>query len=167
MPIALRNSLNTLKSLIKHSIFTILIFIIFAIIINLNTVIHPYLLADNRHYTFYFWNRLLSKEPIRYCFAMIYLFGLKSIFDNMGSGKLFFNLIYFVSTFGALAFQMMIEVRYFLIPYVILKMKLNYTEKILIVELFIYIIINALTINIFAIKDIYWKDFDYVQRLIW
>eukprot|EP00854_Cymbomonas_tetramitiformis_P019630 gene19630-23477_t len=52
--------------------------------VDLFTVAHPYLLADNRHYTFYIWRKLLNAAPYaRYLPLPVYLFSLWSLLDAM------------------------------------------------------------------------------------
>ena len=46
------------------------------VIIRYNTLVHPYLLADNRHYTFYVWKRFFEVHDMaKYAFAWIYILG--------------------------------------------------------------------------------------------
>ena len=44
----------------RHYIFVGLSVAVLSVIINAYTVAHPYLLADNRHYTFYIWRRIIT-----------------------------------------------------------------------------------------------------------
>lgn len=38
------------------------------------TIAHPFLLADNRHYAFYFWRRIINYRPLaRYALAPGYV----------------------------------------------------------------------------------------------
>lgn len=41
--------------------------------VHFNTVIHPFMLADNRHYTFYIFKRLLRPRWVRYAVTPIYI----------------------------------------------------------------------------------------------
>src|SRR5947207_10332567 len=44
------------------------------VIIHYNTIIHPFMLADNRHYTFYLFRRTILRHPlIKYLAAPLYL----------------------------------------------------------------------------------------------
>ncbi|CAK1597981.1 unnamed protein product [Parnassius mnemosyne] len=74
----------------------------------------------------------------------------------------------FDSTFVVVALQKMIDIRYFLVPYIILRLRfVRPTYEIVSFEFIWYLIINALTFNVFFTKEIYWKDFEYAQRIIW
>lgn len=47
---------------------------IICVTINLYTIHHPFLLADNRHYTFYLWRRVILVHPVvKYLLAPAYL----------------------------------------------------------------------------------------------
>lgn len=156
---------------IKNNILILLVTLIGAlIIIRYNTEVHPYILADNRHYTFYIWTRFYEKYNwFKYIITPVYIFGLFTIFKKLQfKCDLNFMLLYSICVILALVPQRLIEIRYFLVPYIILRLvshKQSY--RILFLELLYFIIINVITINIFLTKDIFWKDFDYVQRLIW
>ena len=43
-------------------------------IMEFGVLSHPFLLADNRHYMFYIWKRVLSQDYIRRMLAPIYAF---------------------------------------------------------------------------------------------
>jgi alpha-1,2-glucosyltransferase len=45
---------------------------------------HAYLLADNRHYTFYIWRRLFKfNEYVRYALVPVYVFALMHIYNSL------------------------------------------------------------------------------------
>lgn len=49
------------------------------------TVVHPFLLADNRHYAFYVWRRLVNVHPMaRYALAVGYLVAARLMKDKLG-----------------------------------------------------------------------------------
>lgn len=55
-------------------------------------IVHPYLLADNRHYIFYIF-KMISK--MRWAMCPVYAVGLVSIFFQMPKVKPLFNLKFF------------------------------------------------------------------------
>lgn len=135
-----------------------------------NTIVHPYLLADNRHYTFYIWNRFYGAfDEARYLIIPVYIVGLVATYASLSANKTAgFQLCYWICTVAALAFQPMIEVRYFLVPFVILRLhSQSLSRRWLCVELAAYACINAAVFYVFATKEIYWTNFEHVQRLIW
>lgn len=158
-----------IKFVYKHVLHVLLLIILLMLIVYMNTLVHPYLLADNRHYTFYIWGRFYrSIHWFRYAITPVYFFGLYCIVCTVYSkNDITFALMYLPCTILVLILQKMIEVRYFLIPFFLLRTRLQPSYKILFIELLTYIVINFITLTIFFTKNIYWSDFDYVQKLIW
>lgn len=153
----------------KKSFAMAISFCVFAIYFT--TIVHPYLLADNRHYTFYIWNRFYGKyDHFRYLMIPLYCLGWYSMLSKFQSSHTapFYLAFLFVSFLG-LAVHGMVEIRYFLMPYIIIRVKLGDKVKLwqLLVEFVYFCLINAFTFTIFFTKEIYWTDFTDVQRLIW
>lgn len=44
------------------------------VVVHLNTTVHPFTLADNRHYMFYVFRLLLRHRPIKYAVVPIYFY---------------------------------------------------------------------------------------------
>ncbi|KAI9804501.1 MAG: hypothetical protein M1825_001400 [Sarcosagium campestre] len=53
-------------------------------IIHLNTIVHPFTLADNRHYVFYVFRWVLLRGPLRYLVAPIYLVCAWAVLSKLG-----------------------------------------------------------------------------------
>ena len=65
-----RTHLQRLPRLSSAAVFTILALFV----VHFNTIVHPFTLADNRHYTFYVF-RILRRHPaIKYLAAPVYVF---------------------------------------------------------------------------------------------
>lgn len=143
--------------------------IVITFIVKFNTIVHPYLLADNRHYTFYLWNKFYGKyELARYAIAPVYALSLISLYNAISNKSAGFKLIFSICTFAAIAFQQLIEVRYFIIPFLLVRLNTSpIKRKHLILEFLSYTLINAFVFRTFFSKEIYWSDFEQVQRLIW
>lgn len=159
-----------MKYVSKQMLAIFFIIMSMIIIVHYNTLIHPYLLADNRHYTFYIWKRFYQNIIwFRYIITPVYLFGIYAIINSVYNKKdVTFALFYIPCTIVVLILQKMIEVRYFLIPFIFLRSRIYCTSyKLLFMEMFTYLLINFVTLTIFFKKDIYWTDFDYAQKLIW
>lgn len=158
-----------LKTLKKHWMFCTFVTILFATVIYTNTIVHPYMLADNRHYLFYIWNKLYGRFFwFRFIMAPIFLLSIIIIHHSISTQSAGFKLIYALCTIASIALQQLIEVRYFIIPFLIARLSMASVKfKLVILELVMYSAINAIVFYLFATKEIYWKDYDYVQRLIW
>ncbi|XP_022203020.2 putative Dol-P-Glc:Glc(2)Man(9)GlcNAc(2)-PP-Dol alpha-1,2-glucosyltransferase [Nilaparvata lugens] len=139
------------------------------IIVHFNTLVHPFLLADNRHYTFYVWKKLFENPiPFRYLISPVYIFGIYCINCNLAH----LNFIHKCSFYVLLAFclvpQKLVEVRYFVIPYLFLRLHLKDVRWWqLICEFILYNVINFITVYIFLTKTFYWSDSKDAQRIMW
>lgn len=170
LPYVLAKLPSTVQLIISNKLNIVLLALAMGAIVHFNTVVHPYLLADNRHFTFYVWNRWFGKYDFAvYATIPVYIFLLFSLYDNIKDQNcVSFLLPYSVCLFLVLGLQKMIEVRYFLIPYIILRLRfIRPSYYIVLFELFWYVAINACAFYVFFNKEVIWSDFDYVQRIIW
>jgi alpha-1,2-glucosyltransferase len=54
--------------------------LLMGVVVHLNTLAHPYLLADNRHLTFYIWRRFFARHWMaKFLPLPAYMFGLYSL----------------------------------------------------------------------------------------
>lgn len=143
--------------------------VLITIVVKFNTIVHPYLLADNRHYTFYVWNKFYGKYALaRYAITPVYALALISLYQAINNKSAGFKLIFSICTFAAIAFQQLIEVRYFIIPFLLIRLNTSQMKsKNLVLEFLSYILINAFVFLTFFSKEIHWSDYEQVQRLIW
>lgn len=170
LPYVVSKLKSTLKLMLRQKILVLLCGLIFTLMVHHNTLVHPYLLADNRHYTFYIWNRWYGKyDHAIYTTVPVYIFLLFSIYDNLKDHNcISFLLPYTVCIFLALALQRLIEIRYFLIPYIVLRLRFARPSfPVVMAEFLWYLIINTAAFFIFFERQVIWKDFDYVQRIMW
>lgn len=165
----LQNGWVAAKNFFKHIKLTVFLTLFLLIVVKYNTIVHPYLLADNRHYTFYVWNRFYGKyEYAKYLPIPVYIFGLYLIAECLKHRQIVTQIMYFVCLVLVLGLQTLIDVRYFLIPFLILRLnvqRLNW--KCYLIDLILYLVINMLTFKIFITKVIHWENYSYPQRLMW
>ncbi|XP_030372993.1 putative Dol-P-Glc:Glc(2)Man(9)GlcNAc(2)-PP-Dol alpha-1,2-glucosyltransferase [Scaptodrosophila lebanonensis] len=141
-----------------------------AVIVHLNTVVHPYLLADNRHYTFYVWSRLYSRYWwFRYVMVPLYLYALALIYCGLRHMRDSFKFMFVVALLLVLCFQRLLELRYFLVPYVLFRLhtkpaRKGYAEWL---ELGAHLLLNVVTFYVYFTKEFYWKNYSTPQRIIW
>ncbi|XP_037934963.1 putative Dol-P-Glc:Glc(2)Man(9)GlcNAc(2)-PP-Dol alpha-1,2-glucosyltransferase [Teleopsis dalmanni] len=172
---AISNSIKQLKvtlQVILHEKLIVLFVIgVCVLIVKWNTLVHPYLLADNRHYTFYIWNRLYGRFSwFKYAVTPVYIFALIALHNGLRHERDSFKIMYWISVVLVLCFQRLLEVRYFLVPFVLFRLHTYPTGKKNIsqwLELGFYLALNALTFYIFFTKEIIWQDFNEPQRIIW
>jgi alpha-1,2-glucosyltransferase len=131
------------------------------------TCVHPYLLADNRHYTFYVWRRLLS-TPLAYPAIPMYLLGGWSCLSLLKTRDTLWKSLFVFCTFVSLVPQQLLEFRYFIVPYIIWRLNLVTTSMLtLTFELVLNVLINGLTIYLFLYKSFKWNTSSEVQRFMW
>lgn len=170
MPYVILKLKSTLILIFSNKFKVILLVLLMLAIVHYNTIIHPYLLADNRHFTFYIWNRWYGKyEYAKYATIPLYIFLTFNLYDNLKDQNcISFLLPYTVAIFLAVALQRMIEVRYFLIPFIILRLRFSRPSSLMIlIEFCWYLLLNVLAFQVFFTREVIWKDFDEVQRIIW
>ncbi|EDV22779.1 uncharacterized protein TRIADDRAFT_28403 [Trichoplax adhaerens] len=134
------------------------------------TFVHTYLLADNRHYTFYVWRRLYNAHPsIPYLIIPMHLYTIYIVYKTLAEKRS--NLwiaIFTVAVTLVTIPQRLLEFRYFILPYII--MRLNFPlmpYPFLLLEIFIYFAINYLTIFNFISSPFVWLKSGEIQRFMW
>ncbi|XP_045530542.1 putative Dol-P-Glc:Glc(2)Man(9)GlcNAc(2)-PP-Dol alpha-1,2-glucosyltransferase [Pieris brassicae] len=170
LPYVLGRCTSTIKLIFKNKFKVALLAIIITIVVHYNTLVHPYLLADNRHYTFYIWNRWFGRyDYAKYVTIPAYIFLLFSLYDNLKDQNcISFLLPYTVCLFLMLALQKLVDVRYFLVPYIIIRLRfVRSSYKIVVFEFLWYLAINVATFYVFFNKEITWTDFKEPQRIVW
>ena len=75
---------------------------------------HPFLLADNRHYTFYIWRWFLSKTYVRVLLTPLYYYLILSVIGRLRQfrGPIWIS-IYLLAAFLTLIPSRLLEIRYF------------------------------------------------------
>ncbi|KAI0793275.1 glucosyltransferase [Abortiporus biennis] len=140
----------------RNTMFTGLVCIVMAVTIRKFTIHHPFLLADNRHYTFYIWRRVFMAHPVvPYLLIPGYLACAWAWYIRIGQDQtLLQNLLVPVFLVPTLLPTPLLEPRYFLIPYVLLRAQIvDVTFGGLVVEGLWYGVINAATMYVFLFQE--------------
>ncbi|KAH9919109.1 glucosyltransferase [Fomitopsis serialis] len=117
---------------------------------------HPFLLADNRHYTFYVWRRVFMLHPvIPYLLIPGYIACTWAWFIRIGQDQtLLQNLLLPVFVLPTLIPTPLLEPRYFLIPYILLRAQVvDVPLWAILGEGFWYGLINAATMYVYLHKE--------------
>ncbi|XP_019732677.1 dol-P-Glc:Glc(2)Man(9)GlcNAc(2)-PP-Dol alpha-1,2-glucosyltransferase [Hippocampus comes] len=133
------------------------------------TAVHKYLLADNRHFTFYVWKRFFQRhEVLRFLLIPAYIFAGWHFLDSLKSRSVFWSLAFLACLVAATVPQKLLEFRYFIIPYLMyrLHMPLPSLPR-LALEFALYTAVNAVTIYVFVTKTFQWPDSAATQRFMW
>lgn len=134
------------------------------------TLAHPYLLADNRHYTFYVWRKVITRyEWAKYALLPAYVYGAFCILHALRRTSVVFKLTFPLFVFVSLSPQLLLEFRYFIVPYLLyrLQVKPSVWWK-LGCEGLLYVAVNLFTVAVFVLKPFKWEhDPSDTQRIIW
>ncbi|KAK6146922.1 hypothetical protein DH2020_017834 [Rehmannia glutinosa] len=134
------------------------------------SIAHPYLLADNRHYTFYLWRKLINHHwSTKYLMVPLYVYSWLSIISNLAKNqKKLWVLVYFFACAASLIPAPLIEFRYYTIPFFFMVLHTNITDnKSWVLMGILYFCINCFTMFMFLFRPFSWKHEGGTQRFIW
>lgn len=124
---------------------------------------HPFLLSDNRHYAFYVWRRVFKfHKSVKYLLTPGYLVCIRIIFERLARSyttNLLTTTFYVVGLSLTLIPSPLIEPRYFLVPYVLLRLHVrpvvdetkNWSTRVLL-EGCLYGIVNLFVLVVFLFR---------------
>ncbi|KAI5119916.1 hypothetical protein M0805_000881 [Coniferiporia weirii] len=139
--------------------------VVIGITVHLFTIHHPFLLSDNRHYTFYVWRRVFRFHPIvPYLFSPGYLACAWAWYIRIGSDQTLLQTLA-LPLFAAptLLLTPLLEPRYFLIPYVLLRAQIvDMPEWVVWLEAGWYALLNWGTMFVFL-----YMEREGVGRFMW
>ncbi|KAM6986518.1 dol-P-Glc:Glc(2)Man(9)GlcNAc(2)-PP-Dol alpha-1,2-glucosyltransferase [Aplochiton taeniatus] len=158
-----------LQSLKKQPLFYALITAICLFLVLNFTVVHKYLLADNRHFPFYVWKRVFQRhELIRFALVPAYVFAAWNFLDSLKARSLFWSLAFLACLMAATVPQKLLEFRYFIVPYLLYRVHMPLPSlNRLLLEFLLYSVVNAATLYIFVNKTFHWPNSTDVQRFMW
>ncbi|KAI8611147.1 alpha-2-glucosyltransferase Alg10 [Chytriomyces sp. MP71] len=124
------------------------------------TIEHPFLLADNRHFTFYIWKYVFrSNQFFRYALIPAYLFACWLCWRQMAlASSGIAAMIFFVCVALTLVPSPLLEFRYFIIPYLLLRLHVRPSSVGLLAEFLLYTIVNAFTVWLFVSRPFEWSS---------
>lgn len=175
-------SLKTIKGYVKFcsgsvlniSFYVMSIAIICGIVSEF-TNIHPFLLADNRHYTFYLWRKILhpvwGPSFLQFAIAPVYHFAVYIIMTTLSSsGYSVIVLSAFVgSVFATLVPSPLLEPRYYILPFLMWRLMINKSvpQSRQLMEFGWFLVINLVTFYMFLYRPFKWESEDGLQRFMW
>ncbi|KAL0926978.1 hypothetical protein M5K25_003238 [Dendrobium thyrsiflorum] len=153
------NFVNLLASLVLCMIF-----------VHFFSIAHPYLLADNRHYTFYIWRKLIqAHRSMKYLLVPVYVYSWFSVTTALGKAqKKVWVLLFCLANALVLIPTPLIEFRYYTIPFyfLILNSKIEENIKWIVIGI-LYASVNIITMLIFLYRPFQWDHQPGIQRFIW
>ncbi|XP_024538006.1 dol-P-Glc:Glc(2)Man(9)GlcNAc(2)-PP-Dol alpha-1,2-glucosyltransferase-like [Selaginella moellendorffii] len=144
---------------------------------------HPYLIADNRHYTFYIWKDIIQTHwSVKYLLIPLYIFCwwsiIHSLLENLrdaGVRTPLLQKLWVVSFCGAVIAVLvpapLVEFRYFTVPFYLVALhsfaKLQVSSWKFWFVAMEFLAVNALTMRLFLWKPFHWAHEPGTQRFIW
>ncbi|XP_012282263.1 putative Dol-P-Glc:Glc(2)Man(9)GlcNAc(2)-PP-Dol alpha-1,2-glucosyltransferase [Orussus abietinus] len=168
-PYMLPHGKGFFRSIRRHWQLTSLLLVSMITVIHFNTLVHPYVLADNRHYVFYVWNKLMGRYVwFKYVVIPVYGFSMYAFLACIGHVRYLSKIAYIGAVCTVLIPQLLLEPRYFIIPYIIFRLHIQKPKFWqLSLELLATLTVNFLQFFIFANKVFYWPDQPNPQRISW
>lgn len=134
------------------------------------SIAHPYLLADNRHYPFYLWRKVINAHwSIKYLLVPLYVYSWLNICTRLGKfQRRIWVLGYFVATAAVLVPAPLIEFRYYTTPFFLLTLH-SHDNDIMSWVLMgsLYLALNVFTMMMFLYRPFHWDHEPGTQRFIW
>lgn len=165
-------SSQTIKSfwnlVTRHPFLVFSVVVVCEVAVGRFTVAHRYLLADNRHYTFYLWGRIFQRHPlVKYALVPGYVVSIWVAMVNLERGFLW-KTVYCVCVAASLLPATLVEFRYFIIPYLVYRLNISrVTYPRLATEVIVYVLVNFATVYLFLKKPFYWENDPSPQRFMW
>ncbi|KAK6030736.1 DIE2/ALG10 family protein, partial [Ostertagia ostertagi] len=131
---------------------------------------HPYLLADNRHVTFYLWRWWLADPVRRVLLTPLFLGSFIFIRDLSNHISPFTRILFVLCSFAVVVPAHLLEPRYFIIPYVLwrLSAKTSSNRFIIAAEILSQLLVFLAIFLLFLFKPFEWANEPGVkQRFMW
>lgn len=141
-----------------------------AALVQYSTLAHPYLLADNRHLTFYLWRRVFMRHwTVKFLLIPAYIFGFYHMARSIAKSHLILKLVLPLCVALSLVPQLLLEPRYFILPYLLLRAQVRPTSPgSLAAESFLLVAINLVTLHLFLHRPFSWpSEPGVLQRFMW
>ncbi|XP_071544183.1 dol-P-Glc:Glc(2)Man(9)GlcNAc(2)-PP-Dol alpha-1,2-glucosyltransferase [Panulirus ornatus] len=153
----------------RHLAFAVATLVVGVMVVHSNTLVHPYLLADNRHFTFYLWSKFYGRFSfVRYIMVPVYMFGAYMVHAFIQNRSFVFKVLFVACLVASVVPHKLLEFRYFIIPFLMARMQTvsrNWWQ--LWIETLYFLLINALSLYLFVSKTFLWEDSPELQRIIW
>lgn len=162
---ALKNCLCSLRGAVSAGLFMILA----VFLLNRFSLAHPFLLADNRHYTFYVWNRFLGRHRfLKEAMAPIYCYSAWLVSHRLAASQsALWVLIWWVAAALTLVPAYLLEPRYWTTA--VLLAHAHSQERswsALIATGCACLAVNAFTLGIFIWRPFTWPNGE-IARFMW
>ncbi|DBA02851.1 TPA: hypothetical protein N0F65_006641 [Lagenidium giganteum] len=131
--------------------------------------VHKFMLADNRHYTFYIWRKFFRKHALaKFLPSTLYMFfGWRCWIELRRNRSPLWALVYGIAVTLVLIPSPLVEPRYYLIPFVVFHLNTGKQSRlVLLATIFGSMLTNAATLYVFMYKPFVWGD-GSIARFMW
>ncbi|KAJ0984418.1 hypothetical protein J5N97_002774 [Dioscorea zingiberensis] len=159
-----------MKTKILSSLQIITALIMGLMMVHFFSIAHPYLLADNRHYPFYVWRKVIQAHWLsKYLLVPIYVYSWFSIINILGRAQKRIWILLFISTTALVVIPApLIEFRYFTIPFYLMLLHSRLSDNLSwLVMGILYVFVNIFTMAVFLFRPFHWDHEPGTQRFIW
>ncbi|XP_046870613.1 dol-P-Glc:Glc(2)Man(9)GlcNAc(2)-PP-Dol alpha-1,2-glucosyltransferase [Hypomesus transpacificus] len=171
LPVSLchHRALRFLQSLRRRPVLYLLLSGLALLLVWKFTLVHRYLLADNRHFPFYVWQRVFQRHAaVRFLLVPVYVLAGWNLLDCLRSRSLFWVLAFLACLLASCVPQKLLEFRYFIIPYLMFRLHMPLPSlPRLLLELLLHALVNATTLYLFINNTFHWPNSSDVQRFMW
>ena len=133
--------------------------------------VHPYLLADNRHLSSAAWRHLFSRHwAQRYLYVPAYALALWLLRQALGRQSAIWAMGYAVAVALVLVPSPLIEARYFVLPYLVLRLHIAPAPswRRLALEALLSLAVNGAVLYLFLYRPFEWAHVPgQLQRFMW
>eukprot|EP00457_Paulinella_chromatophora_P004361 gb/GEZN01004373.1/.p1 GENE.gb/GEZN01004373.1/~~gb/GEZN01004373.1/.p1 ORF type:complete len:553 (-),score=72.13 gb/GEZN01004373.1/:322-1848(-) len=133
------------------------------------TFAHPFLLADNRHYTFYLWKAIWRRNPYyKYALIPLYVYGFWAIHRMLRPRRsVLWQCLFLTCTALAVVPAPLVEFRYFITPFMLLHLHETVSSKTgLLLNVAGGALLNFFTVYMFLLQPFWWQD-GSIARFMW
>ncbi|CAI5728393.1 unnamed protein product [Peronospora destructor] len=156
------------------SSFRGLLFIMFLVAATVGVIfrfspVHKFMLADNRHYTFYLWRKCFLKHDLaKFLPTPLYLYLGWYCWNELGRRRSpLWRFVYTLAVCLVLIPSPLVELRYYCVPFAILHLNTsNQSAFHLWIVIAVCMAVNALTLYIFLYHPYSWVD-GSTARFMW
>lgn len=120
------------------------------LIVDKCTIVHPFVLADNRHYVFYLWRRILhppQSASLQFAIVPVYQACLAWLRYNLAAR--IEHIAYWGAVVLVLVPSPLLEPRYYAMPYLVWRIVLV-PKRVMLYEIMWYITIDIITWTVFC-----------------
>ncbi|CAI8027872.1 Dol-P-Glc:Glc(2)Man(9)GlcNAc(2)-PP-Dol alpha-1,2-glucosyltransferase [Geodia barretti] len=158
----------------KKMIVGVVCLLLFSLVsVHYFTQVHPYLLADNRHYPFYVWRKVFQRhESIKYLLTPFYSIATAFLLHSLAKTQAPLWILLFSSVcLLVLVPQQLLEFRYFIIPHAMLRLHLPPPSPSrslpLLFEALLNVAVNYAAIWVFLNVPVRWEHDNSTHHFMW